>query len=529
MEDCACNEKMINITQESLEESESYFEKKSKENPFISINDNNFSDDNTDAINAQFYKDSLNDIPKVIKIKKDQKGRFDINSLPKCQLPIKINYSSNINNMINDGRKVVQDMVKPNEQKSVIANQKHDLRQFALTKSKLNWYGDEIPLEIRLTHLNTDTQGFTHIIFPIKLVNKDEKESNTIEEFSNFLDLDIVSKLGNEIVNLSKADIVSKLGNEINNLSKADLVSKIGNEINNLSKADIVSKLGNEINNLSNSELVSKLGNEITNLSKADLITKLGNEINNLSKADLVSKIGNEINNLSKADIVSKLSNEINNLSRSDVISKIGNEITNLSKSDVISKIGNEINNLSKSDISFKIGNEIRNLLKSDISIKIGNEIRKLSPSEVIGKIKEIDNKLPDIKIDKLDLTSIIKTPNVNLQVLNKKLEDINFNEIVTKFDNQKFSLNDINSLLNLNTLVEDTDTIPEYNCCALNYGKVVNVNLCPTATKVLDQEIFYHITGNDNSLILITKPQPFDMKAGEKILANLQEYDDLV
>jgi len=379
--------------------------------------------------------------------------------------------------MINDGRKIIQDIVKPHEQKSVIADQKHDLKQLSLTKSKLNWHGVEIPLEIRLTHINTVTQGLTHIIFPIKLVDTNEQETfyNTIEDFSDLLNSDVISKLGNELNNLSKSDVISKLGNELNNLSKSDVVSKLGNEINNLSKSDVVSKLGNELNNLSKSD------------------------------------------------------NELNYLAKFDIISKIGNEINNLSKSDIISKIDNEINNLSKSDVAFKIGNEIRNLLKSDISTKIANKIRKLSPSEIITKVEEISNKLPDIKLDKLDLKSVITTANVNLEKLNKKLKDMNFNQIVTKFNNQQFSLNDIHSLLNLNTLVEDTENIPKYNCCAQNYGKIANINLCPTASKVLDQEIFYHLTGNDNSLILITKPQPFDKKTGQKILNNLKEYDDLI
>jgi len=457
MGDCGCNEKMTNITQESLEETQKYFEEKNKRNPYISIDDNNFSDDNTDAINAQLYKYSLNDIPKVVKIQKNKKGRVNINTLPKCQLPIKANYSTNTNIMINDGKKIIQDMIKPNEQKSIIANESHDLKQVAWTKSKLNWYGVEIPLEIRLTHINTVTQNLTHIIFPIKLVDTDKKESfyNTIENFSNLLNFDIISKLDNEINNLSKTDLVSNLGN--------------------LSKTDIISKLGNEINNLSKTDLISKLGNEIGNLSKTDIISKLSNEVNNLSKTDLVSKLGN----LSKTDIASKLDNEINNLSKTDIISKLSNEISNLSK------------------------------------------------KEIIIKVKEIDSKLTDVKVDKLDLKSLITT-NVNLENLNKKLKDMNFNKIVKKFNNQKFSLNDINSLLNLNTLVEDKENIPTYNCCAPNFGKVINVNLCPTATKVLDQETFYYLTGNDNSIILITKPQPFDKISGQKILNNLDNYDDL-
>ena len=525
MGECNCNEKMTNINQESLEETEAYFQRMNDQDPYISINNNNFSNDNADAINAQLYKYSLNDIPKVVKIEKNQKGRITINTLPRCKLPIKAEYSTNMNIMINNGKKIFQDMIKSEEQKSMIANERHNLRQVGWAKSRFNWHGKEIPLEIRLTHINTVTQNLTHIIFPIKLVNSKKKERfhNTIENF------DILSKLGNEITNLTKTDIIAKVGNEINNLSKTDIISKLGNEIGNLSKTDILTKLDNEIDNLSKTDIISKIGNEINNLSKTNIISKIGNEINNLSKTDIIDKLGNEINNLSKTDIIAKLGNEINNLSKTDIISKIGNEIDNLSKTDIISKIGNEIDNLSKTDITFKIGNEIRNLLKSDITTKIGNEIRKLSPFEIIDKVKEINNKLPDIKLNKLDLKSIVSNTNVNLDNLNKKLENMNFNKIAKKFNNQKFSLNDINSLLNLNTLIEDTTNIPTYNCCAPNYGKVVDINLCPTATKVLDQELFYYLTGNDNSLILITKPQPFDMKAGKKLLANLQNYDDLI
>ena len=82
---------------------------------------------------------------------------------------------------------------------------------------------------------------------------------------------------------------------------------------------------------------------------------------------------------------------------------------------------------------------------------------------------------------------------------------------------------------MNLDTLVVDKDAIPSYHCCSPAYGKVVDVNLCPTATKVLDQENFYFTTGKDNSVILISKPQPYNRKLGRKILRNLEEPDELI
>jgi hypothetical protein len=147
-QDCDCNEKMTNIVQESLQESEKYFNEKSNNDPYISISDNEFSDDNTDSINAQFYKNSINNLEELPSIKKNKSGRVNLNKLQKCTLPIKADYSANINNMVNDGKKITQDMVKSDEQKSMISNQKHDLRQISWTKSRLNWYGKKIPLEI---------------------------------------------------------------------------------------------------------------------------------------------------------------------------------------------------------------------------------------------------------------------------------------------------------------------------------------------------------------------------------------------
>jgi len=48
------------------------------------------------------------------------------------------------------------------------------------------------------------------------------------------------------------------------------------------------------------------------------------------------------------------------------------------------------------------------------------------------------------------------------------------------------------------------------------------------TAQKVLDQEKFFFATGVDNSLVLITKPQPYNKTIGEQIIKNLGEPNNL-
>ena len=164
--ECDCAENMANIQQETYDETRAHFDKINEKEMYISTDDlldidideevltlHNLEDVN----NFSYLEDNKN------KQYKNKEGRININKLPKCKLPIKVDYKTNINNMVNDGRKVVQDMVKPAEHKSMIGNQRHNLKQVSWTKSKLNWHGEKMPLEIRLSHMNTETQQLTHI------------------------------------------------------------------------------------------------------------------------------------------------------------------------------------------------------------------------------------------------------------------------------------------------------------------------------------------------------------------------------
>lgn len=367
---------------------------------------------------------SINDVfPNLPK--KNNKKRIDLEKLPECSMPMKMKFSSNINNMMNNGNQIYQDIVTPTlgAQQSQIGNDNFNLKQISWTKSKLNWHDEEIPLEIRLTNINNNTGQLTHIIFPVKLI--DEKLT---ESFNNTLTYPVSVQNNGEQNN----------GEQLN--------------IEQLIK---------------NFDLNSFLNQIITILSDTKLIDK------NLSNIK---------------DVIEK---------NSDFLKKIKEEASKL------------INNISQIDPTIKN--------KFD-----------LNDPDIVSKIVNIKNKLTEDTLKKLDLSNIMNTVGIDLDKFKIILDKINFNEVAKHFENQQFSTYDINSFMNLNSLLTDKSDVPSYLCCSPNYGKVVSVNLCQTGQKVVDQEKFFVTSGNDNSKILITKPQPYNKAIGEQMYKNLGEPANL-
>lgn len=508
--ECDCAENMVNIQQETYDETRAHFDKLTDKEMYISTDDlldidideevltlHNLEDVN----NFSYLEDNKN------KQYKNKEGRININKLPKCKLPIKVDYKTNINNMVNDGRKVVQDMVKPAEHKSMIGNQRHNLKQVSWTKSKLNWHDEKMPLEIRLSHMNTETQQLTHIIFPIRLVDSEVK---TVEGFADgFFGLDL-GKLPSvpNVSNLSQISNITPLGNIGSNLSRIANVTPLGNLS---SLATGATQTGKNIFSTVSNTFGSQAG-VISSLPTPNIgLPNIAN-VQNLLKAPEINKIldSDKFKTLVPQNEVQNIIQNIRNANQLDQ-----NTLKNIIKENINNKLKEE---------ATKAANQ---LIDKYPTLK---SVPNITNPEIVVKVQEVTQKLPDVNIDKLDVVSVIKKKDdVDLEKLNEKLNKINFNEVTKDFKNQKFNLNDINSLMNLDTLVVDKDAIPSYHCCSPAYGKVVDVNLCPTATKVLDQENFYFTTGKDNSVILISKPQPYNKKLGKKILRNLEEPDELI
>ena len=368
--------------------------------------------ENTNLLDNNNFS-SINDVFSNLP-KKNNNKRIDLEKLPECSMPMKMEFSSNINNMMNNGNQIYQDIVTPTSgaQQSQIGNDNFNLKQISWTKSKLNWHDEEIPLEIRLTNINNNTGQLTHIIFPVKLI--DEKLT---ESFNNTLTYPVSVQNNGEQNNVEQLNIEQLIKN-----------------------FDLNSFLNQIISILSDTKLIEK---------------------------------------------------------NSDFLKKIKEEASKL------------INNISQIDPTIKN--------KFD-----------LNDPDIVSKIVNIKNKLSEDTLKKLDLSNIMNTVGIDLDKFKIILNKINFNEVAKHFENQQFSTYDINSFMNLNSLLTDKLDVPSYSCCSPNYGKVVSVNLCQTGQKVVDQEKFFVTSGNDNSKILITKPQPYNKAIGEQMYKNLGEPSNL-
>jgi hypothetical protein len=434
----------------------------------------NNKNDNDVGVNNDFS--SIDEVfPKPPQTNKNQ--RIDLEKLPECKMPMKIEFSNNINNMMNNGNQIYQDIIRPNGQRSIIGNDNLNLKQISWTKSKLNWHGEELPLEIRLTNINNETGRLTHIIFPVKLI--DEKLT---EKFDNsFFGLDNGRDLNNEKT-IENFDL------------NIDFI-----------KNSFAGKLYSDVK-----EDVTYYTDKLFGLFKKDsTILDLNKNILNTTQ-----------NILNSNPVAQRLLNQTE-------LKNLINATTEIAKSKGVNV---DVNKLINEQIGKKITDEAKKIV-TEIAKENPNVTKKLEldKPEVATKVVEVKDKLSTIDLKKIDLVSVVnKVETQELDKLRVKLEKINFNQVAKNFDNQQFSTYDINSLMNLNSLIKDKSNVPTYKCCTPNYGKIVSIDLCQTGQKVLDQEKFFFASGNDNSLILITKPQPYNKTIGEQMIKNLEEPSNL-
>ena len=134
----------------------------------------------TDLLN-QYKKKQI--IPTIPLLRKDK--RFEILDLPFCSVDFLAHYSPNSNNIINDGSKIYQDMLKPNEQKSEINNKEYGLVQVSWLKSLFMYNGKPVGLEMQFTHIDFTTGNIVKIIFPLSFTPINKKANNSSGNGSN--------------------------------------------------------------------------------------------------------------------------------------------------------------------------------------------------------------------------------------------------------------------------------------------------------------------------------------------------------
>jgi hypothetical protein len=129
----------------------------------------------------------LSNIP-IVNIQSLKKGEtYELLDLPYCNEKFFASYSSNTNNILNDGSKIYQDMLKPYDQKAEIANKRQGLTQISWKKSYFSYNEKLVPLELQFTHVEPGTGKVTKVIFPLSFTpnKKSEGFANTINSMSN--------------------------------------------------------------------------------------------------------------------------------------------------------------------------------------------------------------------------------------------------------------------------------------------------------------------------------------------------------
>jgi len=185
----------------------------------------NFSDENQgDILPFDDIKLPNVPIPKIPLLKKGE--RYELLDLPYCDERFRASYSSNTNNIINDGSKIYQDMTKPHEQNAQIGNKPHGLTQISWKKSYFTYNDKPVGLELHFTHIEPSTGKVTKVIFPLGF--PPEKK---LEKFTNSNKPD-KEHIRQEIEDDSSSSF-EKLG-KLNNLIKStkDVPNKIPGQVN---------------------------------------------------------------------------------------------------------------------------------------------------------------------------------------------------------------------------------------------------------------------------------------------------------
>jgi hypothetical protein len=139
----------------------------------------NFSDTNDLSSEDIFPFDDIKlpnvPVPKIPLLKKGEK--YELLDLPYCNERFWASYSSNIQNIVNDGSKIYQDMQKPYEQKAEIGNKPQGLTQISWKKSYFSYNEKPVPLQLEFSHVVPSTGKVTKVIFPLSFTPEKKIEN----------------------------------------------------------------------------------------------------------------------------------------------------------------------------------------------------------------------------------------------------------------------------------------------------------------------------------------------------------------
>ncbi len=185
-------------------------------------------------------------IPKLLLVQPGQ--TFELLDLPYCEEKFKVEYGSNTNNIINDNKKIYQDMIKPYEQNAFIGEEKQGLTQISWKKSFFTYNGRKVPLELHFAHFNPQNGKKMRVIFPLSLSSIDtyKEEDEDEEKIEGFANINEAKKLKSKLKNIintkskekSKAK-GSKNFADLNKLGRLNILLKKQNDVPPLVKGQV--------------------------------------------------------------------------------------------------------------------------------------------------------------------------------------------------------------------------------------------------------------------------------------------------
>lgn len=432
---------------------------------------------------------------------KDKEGKIHLAELPKCKVPMKTNLINNYNHIINTGNEIYQDILKPESNKTFIHNVRHNLMQVAWVKSSLQWHGENIKLEIRFTNINPANGQRVHIVFPLILVDTYIKIEKFTDTYYNLSFNEFKQNASNKIVDLKKGVMFPVLEDKLNSFTK-DLTTKH------------ITKLDTKLKKLTDKQKKLK-----TNLLNKKKKLKVKIPIFKVNGEQIISENKMQIDTIKTIiDIQKQQEQIIKNVD--DIKLEKDYIIKNPIQENAMIK---ELKKDSDSIVNqMKIG-----MTPNIVDIKEFKKNNTFNKQKVFHEENTVKNILKNSEIRKINMTTIPKS--VNLNDIKKKLESTNFNFVTKKIKYVKYSYSDIDTLLNLNSLIVDASIIPDYMCCKPTIGQLINMDFSQIEKKIIAQDFFYYTHGNDGSLIFITQPHPFEKKIGNIILENLISDTKLV
>lgn len=112
---------------------------------------------------------------------------YELLDLPYCEQKFTVEYTNNINNIINDQKSIYQDMNKPWEQIAKIGKEIQNLYQISWKKSFFTFNKKKVGLELHFAHINPKNGKRISVVFPLSF-------TKTTENFTN--NTKLIGKLG---------------------------------------------------------------------------------------------------------------------------------------------------------------------------------------------------------------------------------------------------------------------------------------------------------------------------------------------